>query len=137
MTDLAITAANVAPGSDAQTERRNAGATIAQGQPMYIDSSDTWQLADGDGAAALRVATHISLSSGASGQPMIGQKIVSGTSITIGGTMVLGVVYCLSGNVGKICPSADVGSGNFLQVIGIPTSTTVMKLSGVNAGVAT
>jgi hypothetical protein len=128
MANLVITAANVVPGSGAVIVQGTAGATITQGQSVYLDTITTgkWLLA-GDKAATAqgRVATGIALNSATTGQPIDVQK--SGL-ITIGATLVAGVAYYLSATAVAIAPVADLAAGDYPCLLGMATSTTVLNL---------
>lgn len=134
MTDLVITAASVLPGSGARIVEGTAGAALTAGQALYLDSAtNTYKLADTDSAtAAVRSAVGIALHAAASGQPI---AVQTGGSITIGATLTAGDAYWLSGTAGGICPVADVAAGDYPEIIGIATSTTVMKLAFLESGV--
>ena len=43
--------------------------------------------------------------------------------------MTAGAVYVVSANAGGIAPVADLGSGDYVTLLGIATSTTNLKLS--------
>jgi hypothetical protein len=133
--DLSITAASVVADSNATTESGYLGATITAGQVVYKDTADNrWKLADNNGASALiRTPTGIALNGGGSGQPV---RVLRSGDITIGATMTAGVAYYLSGTAGGIAPVADLGSGMYPSVIGIATSTTVLRVSFISSGVA-
>lgn len=134
MADLSITAANVVPGADARTESGTAGATITAGQAVYLDATtNSYKLADSNGAAALRTPVALALHGASAGQPLTVQK--SG-DITIGATLTGGVAYYLSDTPGGICPVADVGSGEYACIIGIAKSTTVLDINIQASGVA-
>jgi hypothetical protein len=128
MADLTITATSVIPGAAAVLEQGIFGETITAGQPVYkAAATQKWMKADTDSATAeVRVATAIAVTGGAVNQYGLVQK--SG-SITIGATLSAGVAYYLSGTAGGICPVADVAAGDYTQIIGLATSTTVLKLS--------
>ncbi len=134
MADLTITAASVIASTDAVTETRPAGAAITAGQVVYLDSTtDTYKLADADGAVALRSPRGIALNGGGIGQPI---QIIRSGSVTIGATMVAGLVYFLSKVAGGIAPYADIASGGYATSLGISTSTTVFKVNMTESGVA-
>jgi hypothetical protein len=135
MADLSITVANVAAGSGAVVVEGTAGATITAGQVVYLDSStNTFKLADCNSAtAAVRSPYGIALHGSLSGQPLAVQR--SG-SITLGATMTAGVVYYLSGTPGGVRPVADNTTGDYPVALGIATSTTVLKMGILEAGVA-
>lgn len=134
MADLTITAANVVKGTGASVRSGTSGATITAGQVVYEDSTTaTFKLADADGAAALRSPVGIALNGASSGQPI---DILTGGLITIGATMTAGLAYYLSKTAGGICPVADIASGGYATVLGIATSTTVLKVNITESGVA-
>jgi hypothetical protein len=133
MVDLTVTAASVLPGAGATTDRGLAGGTITAGMPVYKAADGTIVAADADSATVLaRTPIGIALNGASAGQPVDYQKA---GSITIGATMTAGVTYYLSGTAGGICPLADVGASEYLCIIGIATSTTVLKLSFNASGV--
>lgn len=135
MTDLVITAASVIAGANAETETGAAGEAITAGQAVYR-SSTTKKLmkADSNGASAeIRTPIGIALNGGALDQPIKFQK--SG-NITIGATLTPGVAYYLSDTPGGICPVADIGTGEYVCLIGLATSTSVLALDIRYTGVA-
>lgn len=135
MADLTITAASVVAGSNAERDVGTAGETITAGQAVYYDTTTAkWKLADNNAAtAAVRAASAIALNGAAVNQPVCVQK---GGSLTLGATLTAGVAYYLSDTPGGICPVADLASGEYPQIIGIATSTTVLALDFKSAGVA-
>lgn len=135
MTDIVITATSVVAGSNATTEHRTAGETITAGQVVYIAAATGLVMkADSNSASAeARQPIGIALNGGAIYQPIVVQT--SG-SLTIGATMTAGIAYYLSDTPGGICPVADVGSGEYPCVVGIATSTTVLKIGFQYSGVA-
>lgn len=131
MASLSITAANVLPGSNASIIRGIAGATVTAGQVVYLDAATTgeWLLADADAAgAAARGSGRIgvALHGASDGQPLSVQ--VDG-DITIGATMTAGLAYFLSPTPGEIGVYGDVLSGDYVTLVGISTSTTVLSLN--------
>jgi hypothetical protein len=134
MADLVITAASVLASTGAVRETGIAGAAIAAGEVVYKDSNNKYQLADADGAAALRTPTGIALNSAAANQPMHIQK--SG-DITLGAVLTAGTAYYLSDTPGKICPLADVTGGDYIVLLGLAESTTVLALNIQIPNVAT
>lgn len=135
MVDIVVTPASVLPGSNATVDHGTSGATITAGQVVYKDSADKkWKLADNDSATAeIREATGIALNGASAGQPIAVQKA---GLITVGGTLTAGVAYYLSATPGGICPVADIASGDYVCLLGVSTSTTVLKLDISYSGVA-
>lgn len=134
MSDLSITAANVARVSGGVISGLLASATITAGQTVYLNSNDEWALAKADSAAHLGsgqgpigIALHASLS----GQPLEVQ--ISG-QITIGATVAVGTIYVVAAdNAGAIAPFADLSTGNIVQVLGLAISTTVIDMTYATA----
>jgi len=135
MVDLVVTAANVLVGAGAIVESGSAGGTITAGMPIYKASDGKIVAADADSTTvAARQAIGISLNGASLGQPVDYMKM--GGEITIGATMTAGVTYYLSGTAGGICPLADVGATEYLSIVGIAKSTTVLKtVAGGYSGV--
>jgi hypothetical protein len=127
MADLTITAANVKKTDSTLITEGIAGATITAGQPVYKDSTASNKLkpADADvlaSAAAVGIALH-----GASAdQPL---KYATSGNLALGAVMTAGAVYVVSTTAGGIAPVADLGSGDFVTLLGIATSTSNLKLS--------
>lgn len=133
MADLTITAANVVAGTGSTKKHGTAGASVTAGQVVYLDSStNTLKLADNDSAtAAVRQPVGIALHAASSGQPL---TYLSAGPITIGATVAVGDILCLSSTAGGICPAADIASGDYNTIIGIATSTTVVDVKLHSAG---
>ena len=134
MADLTITAGSVVSGANARVEQGFAGETITAGQAVYKSTDGKWYKADSNSGTALaRVPTAIALTGSSANQPIVVQK--SG-SITIGATLTAGIAYYLSATAGGIGPVGDLTTGDYPAVIGIATSTTVLKLGFNDSGVA-
>lgn len=127
MSDIAITAANVLPGSGATLETGTAGEALTAGKQVYKKASDKkWYLADCNSATAeVRRASATALTGSAAGQPVVVQK---GGRITIGGTVANGTTYFLSGTAGGIRPAADNTTGDYPQIIGMGVSAAAIEL---------
>lgn len=127
MTDLSITAANVVAGPNAVKEAGVAGETITAGQPVYKSSTtNKWMKADSNsGTVEARQPTGVALNSASLNQPLQIQK--SG-DIVIGATLTAGTAYYMSDTAGGICPLADVGTGEYVCLLGLAKSTTVLAL---------
>jgi hypothetical protein len=134
LADYSITAANVVAGSGAKkVSAYNAGATITAGQAVYLDSStSTLKLADNDSAtAAVRSPVGIALHAALSGQPL---TYCASGPLTLGASLAVGDVVCLSSTAGGLCPSADIAAGDYNTIMGIATSTTVLDVKIHEAG---
>ena len=131
MADVSITAANVIAGSNAQQASGISGVAITAGQSLAYDSSTvSVKLSDVNSASAWqRTPIGIALNTAAAGQPIVYQ---TGGDITIGGTLVAGTAYYASGTPGGVRPQADNITGDYPALLGIATSTTVLRI-GINA----
>ena len=127
MADISITPANVVAGDDAVVVHGIAGATITAGQAVYLASaSNKWMLADADSATAeARRAGGIALNGASLNQPIAVQKQ---GDITIGATVVAGTAYYLSDEPGGICAVGDLASGDYVCLIGIAKSASVLAI---------
>lgn len=141
MADLSITAANVVASNQAIVEKRfNFGATITQGQVVYLDTNNLWQLVDANAAATgneVNTPRGVALSSGANGQP--GVVVTRDVDFTPGATLTNGAAYFASPNAGAIAPSADIVgtniTGNYPTFLGLAKSATKLNLNPTAAGV--
>ena len=111
MVDIVITATSVVAGAGCQTQHGTAGATIAAGQLVYLDSTTgKFALTDGDSATvAARTPRGMALNGGAVNQPI---KIAKAGPVTLGAVLTAGVAYYMSDDAGGICPVADLASGD-------------------------
>ena len=135
MSDLAITAANCVPASTVAIKHGVAGETITAGMAIYkASATGKWMKADSDSATAeARTATGIALCGSSLNQPI---SYMESGDVTLGATLVANTSYFLSNTAGGICPLADVGTGEYLQLIGIATSTSVLRVNMTATGVA-
>ena len=130
MADLVITAANVALSSGS-TGEATAAATITAGQALALDSSGDAILASDATDAATAACVGIALHGASAGQPI---KYANAGSINLGATLSLGKVYVLSTS-GGIAPVDDIASTEFITVLGVATTTALLKLSIIQSGV--
>ncbi len=135
MADLVITAASVVAGANAVTDSASAGEVIAAGKQVYLSSATKkLMLADSNSATQeARKAIGTALNGGALDQPIKYQK---GGDLVIGATLTPGVPYFLSDTPGGICPIGDVGAGEYVCMVGIAKSATVLTLDYQFPGVS-
>lgn len=134
MADLSVTAANVI--GLGTTEDGTAGATITAGQLVYKDTTDAnkFKLTDSDSAtAAVREIFGVALNSASSGQPL---RVLKGGIMTLNAVVTVGEIYVASDTAGGIMPEGDLEIGDYVQVLGIGTSTTTIKIQPINSNVA-
>lgn len=134
MADLTVTAASVVKGSNSQNVTGVAGETITAGQVVYKDATTLkWLKADNDSAtAAAKTAGGIALNGASLNQPLV---VHTAGDITIGATLVAGSPYYLSSTAGGIMPAADLGTGDYVCLIGLAKSTTVLAVDISTPGV--
>lgn len=133
MADLVVTAASVVADPSARVVHGKAGATVTAGQVVYLDdTTGTYKLADSNVAAA-RSPDGIALHASLSGQPV---AVIESGLLTLGAILTAGVAYYLSDTPGGICPVADVGATEYSTILGIASSTSVLKMKISESGVA-
>jgi hypothetical protein len=127
MADLSITAANVVAGTDIVRGDGTAGETIAAGKAVYFSSTlKKWMLADSNSATVeARKAIGIALNGAALNQPL---AVIKSGDLTLGATLTAGLDYYLSDTPGGICVRADIGSGEYVCLLGLAKSTTVLAV---------
>ncbi|MBD9542945.1 hypothetical protein IB276_26215 [Ensifer sp. ENS04] len=127
MADLVLTASAIIAGSNAAVVHGTSGETITAGKAVYQSASTKkWMLADSNSAtAAARQAAGIALNGASDGQPIAVHK--SG-DLTVGAVLTAGQAVYLSDTAGGLCPLADVGAGEYVCLIGLAKSTTVLAV---------
>ncbi|MEY9629875.1 hypothetical protein [Sinorhizobium fredii] len=127
MADLVLTASAILAGSNSASLHGTAGETITAGKAVYQNTSTKkWMLADSNSAtAAARQAGGIALNGASDGQPISVHK--SG-DLTVGAVLTAGQAIYLSDTAGGLCPLADVGAGEYVCLIGLAKSTSVLAV---------
>jgi hypothetical protein len=123
MVDLVVVAANVALVAGV-AEQVTFGATITQGQSVYLDTADSkWKLAQADGTAleAGSAGFGIALTSGANNQ--LGLIFTTG-EIDLGVSPALGNAYVISATAGGIAPVEDLVATNRVTYLGYGNTAT-------------
>jgi hypothetical protein len=136
MAAISITAASVLPSSTATIDQGVAGATITQGQALYIDTSDSnkLKLADANGTAPANTFAGIAVNAASSGQKITYcSKDLGG--FTVGGTVAVGDDVWLSGTAGGITKTrADLTTGDTVIHLGVINSSGKLILNPVAGG---
>lgn len=134
MADLTVTAANVV-GSDVSIGDGTAGATITAGQTVYVDATDSSKvkLADADASEAAAETKGIALHGASSGQPI---RYATKGSLNPGATVTVGTIYVQSATAGGIAPSADLLAGDYVTILGVGISASLIDLDIKASGVA-
>lgn len=127
MADLTISSAAVLPGVNASLAAGTAGATVAAGDVVYLASATKkWMLADADSATAeARKAVGIALNSAALNQPV---DVLTGGDVTLGSVLTAGQAVYLSDEPGKMCSLADLATGDYICLLGLAKSATVLTV---------
>ena len=134
MADLSQTPADVAIKAASPTVRTvQCAESVTQGQPLYLDSvTSKYRVANAAGTSAQAVVVGISLTPAESDE--WSQLMTAGT-IDLGATLVVGETYYLSNASGKVMPSADVSSGEYVTELGIATAADKLVLGIQVSGV--
>lgn len=127
MADLVLTASTIVAGANSAQDHGTAGETITAGKAVYKSATTKkWMLADGNSAtAAARQAAGIALNGASDGQPITVHK--SG-DLTIGAVLTAGQAVYLSDTAGGLCPLAGVGAGEYVCLIGLAKSPSVLAV---------
>lgn len=122
MADIAVTPANVKEGTNASKTTGTAGETITAGQGVFLNTAtQKWMKAKASGTlneSGNGTQYGIALCGSSLDQP-ITVNILDAAGITIGGTTVVGTVYCVSATAGGICPWADLVATQYVTIIGV------------------
>lgn len=136
MADVTQTPADVElGGGGAVASRVTLGATLVQGDVVYKDtaSANKMKAADADAGTELEATVEgIMLTSGADAGS--GYVVTSGP-MNVGGTLVQGTIYVLSGAAGKIAPAADLTTGDRVTILGVASSTSILEVKIQNTGI--
>ncbi len=136
MADLSITAANVGVhDSGALTQIVQAGESVTQGNPVYLNSAKYYQC-DADAGASNAVCAGIAITPADADGYFVMATPSANTILDLGATLVVGTIYVLSGTKGAIAPSADLASGDYVTTLGIATAADKLVLDIQVSGVA-
>ena len=113
----------------ANTDYRNIvyGATVAPGNPLYLDTADTeHKLADANLSATAAAAKCIAITPGVDGG--YGLAAFGGSIILVGTTMVVGETYFVGPTAGEIIASSELTTGHIVTRLGTAASATQLDL---------
>lgn len=141
MADISITAASVKLGaSTTPTKLVQYGEAITQGQPIYKLASDgKYYRCDANDGVAKAYAAGIAITPGATddyGLIATPSSTPGKSLVNLGATLTVGEVYVVSATVGGIAPDADITSGQFVTVLGVASSTSLLDLQIVVSNTA-
>lgn len=129
MADLSQTATSVV--GYGEPSHGKLGGTVAAGMPVRKQTDGTY-IAATDASAAGANVDGIATTGGAVNQAFTFQK---GGNINLGATLAVGMPYMLSAS-GGIKPASDHATGEFSTILGIATTTALLKMGIVVGGVA-
>lgn len=130
MGNLAVTAASVKPGANANLLRGIAAVAIEAGETVYRLADGTIGLADANGATPADTPAGIACCSALqAGQPVVFTD--DDDDFTPGATTDAGIPYFQSATAGKICPADDLldGMTGSLLAFGKTGSKMVVKVT--------
>lgn len=135
MADLTQTAANVGltDTAGAVIKKVTFGETIAQGMPVYKATADSeYYKADAD-AEATASCDGIALTAGGNGEEGV---IIESGPVDVGATLTVGATYVVSTTAGAIAPIADLGTGDYVTILGVASAADTLLLNIDVTGVA-
>ena len=127
----AKTQLNALPGTDDTFEGtsiigRNAGATIAQWEAVYLGSAGTWLLADANGSSTYPAR---GLATAAYSDTNAAEVLVSGVARNDAWAWTIGGAIYLSGTAGALTQTAPSTSGDKVQLLGYALSADSMYVN--------
>jgi hypothetical protein len=135
MADISYTAANVV-ATNPQTGQAPgvSGAAITAGQSIYADPADNYRLkpAQSNSANPTHVPNLVGVALNSA--PGANQPVVYAPEgdVTYGGGLTQGQVYAVSAAAaGGIAPYSDLAATNFVGVLGVAISSTVLRLNPI------
>jgi hypothetical protein len=125
MADISVTATSVTTTSGF-VRHGTSGATLTQGMPVYLDAATGTIKACTTASEAAAACVGITLNAASSGQPV---SYLTEGNLTFNAVLTKGTTYAVSDNAGGIRPVADNGSGDYITLLGVASSTSVLALS--------
>jgi hypothetical protein len=135
MSALTITPAAIIPVAGYGWGEGIAGATIAAGQPLYRDASDSnkIKLCDANASLAAAACVGVSLHASLAGQPI---KYIRTGDLAFGAILTKGGQYIVGASVaGDINPDADLTTGWYRTNLFWALSTSVGRMNLLATGI--
>jgi hypothetical protein len=124
----------VRPTSTTQFERVIYGATVAAGNPLYLDTADgEHKLGDSNASVTTAKVRAVAITPGIDAG--YGLVATSGSIILVGTTMVVGTNYYVGATAGEIIPEGDLATNDFVTRLGTASTATQLDLSIVATGI--
>lgn len=105
------------------------GEAVTMFQPLYVDSTGTYSLAQASDTDKDEVAGVCYSTSSAGGTGLL---LPQGARVDLGSILTKGVTYCLSTNSGKIAPQSDLTTGDAVVPIFWAETTSIAYIWVVN-----
>ena len=135
MAAISFTAANVAITSTSTYNVRQMGASTTQGQAAYLDATDNkWKLADSNVSAITAGSNGVGVFATPGASDGFG-LLVTGGQLIFGGGLTKGTVYCVGATPGTIVPVSDLTTGDFVTILGVASSTSVLDVAPRATGI--
>jgi hypothetical protein len=124
----------VRPTADTKVRLVQYGATIAAGNPVYLDSADSkYKLADCNASSATAAVVGVAVTPGV--DTGYGYIATSGSIVLVGTTMAVGSSYYVGGTAGTHIPEADLATNDYVSRTLTASSATQAILSIEATGV--
>lgn len=131
MADLSISTLKVASGT---LKSGTAGATIAIGDALYKDSTDSNHLKLADCTTSSATATFVGLAATAADDGDVIYYAAADSVVEIDGSPTTGETYVLSVS-GAIAPVGDLTTNDYVSHVGVCTATNQITVQPNNSGV--
>lgn len=131
MADVSITASNVlAANVSTVSTTGTAAQAINAGQVIYLSSSDSLlRLAQATNQANSQAVVGIALDNAAGSAQPISYVTAGDLIVGTSSTLTTGTTYVVSAaNAGGIAPSTDPSTGNYITVLGVAVSPTILRV---------
>lgn len=119
---FAVTVDGVAP----RTIKATAGVTISAGDVLYMDGTDSKVKDAANTAEASSVAVGIALNNASPNQPV---SYISKGFVQLGDVAAAGDIAVVSTSGGNMAPSSDLISTNYVSIIGVFASLSLLEVN--------
>ena len=131
-----LTFGSLTTGSTATgTPNLTAAEAIGEGDACYKDTDGTYKKAESGDTDVKAVVVVIALTAAAAATDTFVGLRTGGKLKDSGTPFTAGTAYYLSATAGGICPFADLVSTDYVSLIGIASSTSVLDFTPNNSGV--
>lgn len=133
MADVSKTPANLRVVSDVQGRRVLFGESVSPGDTIYLKTSDRKYYKAIN--TSLENSTCKGIAIGYGGADTYGYIVSEpGSVVNVGATLTQGTIYVVSSTAGGMAPEADIGSGEYVTILGVGDSSGQLQLNIVATG---